>query len=187
MTLKEAAAAFSVSPATAHRWWHRWLEASEEARATLSCLFLIARASRSARRGSSRPSSARRSAIAVARPVGGRGLLPARPASATRPFGRCSSGPASHGRRVRHERRATATRSSTTTHGQAVPAAHQRESGTLASNDGARMGVRTRLPITPRTTPSPATLAHALQHRPHSSLGGQPSTSRIHNVRGQDI
>ena len=39
MTLKAAAAAFSVSPATAHRWWHRWLEASEEARASLSCLF----------------------------------------------------------------------------------------------------------------------------------------------------
>src|SRR5256714_9248883 len=39
MSLKAAAAAFSVSPATAHRWWHRWLEASEEARRTLSCLF----------------------------------------------------------------------------------------------------------------------------------------------------
>jgi transposase InsO family protein len=26
MTLKAAAAAFSVSPATAHRWWHRWLD-----------------------------------------------------------------------------------------------------------------------------------------------------------------
>src|SRR5881628_3562062 len=39
LSLKAAAAAFSVSPATAHRWWHRWLEASEEARATLSCLF----------------------------------------------------------------------------------------------------------------------------------------------------
>jgi transposase InsO family protein len=39
MTLKAAATAFSVSPATAHRWWHRWLEASEEARRTLSCLF----------------------------------------------------------------------------------------------------------------------------------------------------
>ena len=38
MTLKAAAAAFSVSPATAHRWWHRWLEASDEARRTLSCL-----------------------------------------------------------------------------------------------------------------------------------------------------
>jgi transposase len=39
MTLKAAAAAFSVSPATAHRWWHRWLDASEEARTTLSCLY----------------------------------------------------------------------------------------------------------------------------------------------------
>jgi transposase len=39
MTLKAAAAAFSVSPATAHRWWHRWLEASEDARRTLTCLF----------------------------------------------------------------------------------------------------------------------------------------------------
>jgi transposase InsO family protein len=26
LTLKRAAARFSVSPATAHRWWHRWLE-----------------------------------------------------------------------------------------------------------------------------------------------------------------
>ena len=39
MSLKAAAAAFSVSPATAHRWWHRWLEAGEEARVTLACLF----------------------------------------------------------------------------------------------------------------------------------------------------
>jgi transposase len=36
MTLKAAAAVFNVSPATAHRWWHRWLEAGEEARSTLS-------------------------------------------------------------------------------------------------------------------------------------------------------
>jgi transposase InsO family protein len=39
LSLKAAAAAFSVSPATAHRWWHRWLEAGEEARGTLSFLF----------------------------------------------------------------------------------------------------------------------------------------------------
>ena len=39
LSLKAAAAAFSVSPATAHRWWHRWLGASEEARRTLACLF----------------------------------------------------------------------------------------------------------------------------------------------------
>jgi transposase InsO family protein len=39
MTLRAAAAAFSVSPATAHRWWHRWLGATSEARSALSCLF----------------------------------------------------------------------------------------------------------------------------------------------------
>lgn len=39
MSLKAAAAAFSVSPATAHRWWHRWRRASAEAQATLACLF----------------------------------------------------------------------------------------------------------------------------------------------------
>jgi transposase InsO family protein len=39
LSLKAAAAAFNVSPATAHRWWHRWLEAGEEARKTMSCLF----------------------------------------------------------------------------------------------------------------------------------------------------
>lgn len=39
LSLKQAAACFNVSSATAHRWWHRWLEAGEEARRTLSCLF----------------------------------------------------------------------------------------------------------------------------------------------------
>src|SRR5213080_1021252 len=38
LSLKAAAAAFNVSPATAHRWCHRWREASGEARTTLSCL-----------------------------------------------------------------------------------------------------------------------------------------------------
>jgi transposase InsO family protein len=39
MSLRAAAVAFNVSPATAHRWWHRWLDAGREARRTLSCLF----------------------------------------------------------------------------------------------------------------------------------------------------
>ena len=38
MSLQAAAAAFSVSPATAHRWWHRWHSASSDARQTLRCL-----------------------------------------------------------------------------------------------------------------------------------------------------
>src|ERR671930_37862 len=39
VSLKAAAVAFDVSSATAHRWWHRWLEAVEEERRTLACLF----------------------------------------------------------------------------------------------------------------------------------------------------
>jgi transposase InsO family protein len=35
MTLKAAAAAFSVSPATAHRWWHRWLDGGRQPGALL--------------------------------------------------------------------------------------------------------------------------------------------------------
>jgi transposase InsO family protein len=35
MSLRRAAACFSVSPATAHRWWHRWLE-SGRAQAALA-------------------------------------------------------------------------------------------------------------------------------------------------------
>ena len=38
LSLRAAAAAFSVSPATAHRWWQRWRGSSEEARRSLSCL-----------------------------------------------------------------------------------------------------------------------------------------------------
>ena len=34
-SLKAAAAALSVSPATAHRWWHRWLEGGRQASALL--------------------------------------------------------------------------------------------------------------------------------------------------------
>ena len=36
--LRAAARTFNVSPATAHKWWHRWLDADEEGRRNLSCL-----------------------------------------------------------------------------------------------------------------------------------------------------
>jgi transposase InsO family protein len=36
LSLKAAAAAFSVSPATAHRWWHRWLSAETRTSAALA-------------------------------------------------------------------------------------------------------------------------------------------------------
>jgi transposase len=35
LSLRAAATAFSVSPATAHRWWHRWLEGGRAASALL--------------------------------------------------------------------------------------------------------------------------------------------------------
>jgi transposase InsO family protein len=35
MSLKAAAAAFGISPATAHRWWHRWLEGGHRPEARL--------------------------------------------------------------------------------------------------------------------------------------------------------
>jgi transposase InsO family protein len=38
MSQKAAAAAFNVSAATAHRWWHRWLEAGDSERRSLGCL-----------------------------------------------------------------------------------------------------------------------------------------------------
>jgi transposase InsO family protein len=39
LSLRRAAACFRVSPATAHRWWHRWCQAAGEDRETLRCLF----------------------------------------------------------------------------------------------------------------------------------------------------
>src|SRR5512132_3171873 len=37
-SLRAAAAALNVAPATAHRWWHRWRQASEPERLSRSCL-----------------------------------------------------------------------------------------------------------------------------------------------------
>ena len=37
-SLREAAVGFGVSPATAHRWWWRWRQASERQRCSLACL-----------------------------------------------------------------------------------------------------------------------------------------------------
>ena len=37
-SLRAAAAALNVAPATAHRWWHRWRSATEAERASRTCL-----------------------------------------------------------------------------------------------------------------------------------------------------
>ena len=39
LSVRAAAAAFKVSPATAHRWWHRWLEGDRD------CAALVDRSS----------------------------------------------------------------------------------------------------------------------------------------------
>ena len=38
-SIRQSAASFNVSPATAHRWWRRWQEATDRDRAGLVCLF----------------------------------------------------------------------------------------------------------------------------------------------------
>lgn len=38
LSLRAAAAALNVAPATAHRWWHRWQAASAQERASRACL-----------------------------------------------------------------------------------------------------------------------------------------------------
>ncbi len=38
LSLRRAAERFSISLATAHRWWHRWQDASSQERETLACL-----------------------------------------------------------------------------------------------------------------------------------------------------
>ena len=105
LSLKAAAAAFSVSPATAHRWWHRWLEASEEARRTLACL--CDRSSRPHRF----PRELAPERICACRHQTGWGprWLPLSPALRTRPSGRCCTGRGSRARHERRESRPTAT------------------------------------------------------------------------------
>src|SRR5205807_1335666 len=65
----------------------------------------------------------------------------------------------------------------------ALPAAHQRKGGTPPPDDGARVGIRARLPVTPRTRPSPATLAQPLQHSAATQLTRRPTPNQPHSQR----
>ena len=67
-SLKEAAASFSVSPATACRWSRRWREASAEERRTLTCL--LDRSSRPRRMPRLLPASEQRRICAARRRTG---------------------------------------------------------------------------------------------------------------------
>ncbi len=106
MTQKAAAAAFCVSPTTAHRWWHRRLGASAAELASGS--WLLDRSSRphtscGCWTRSRRSGSARRGEPAV-----DRDWSPAPPVTRTRRSGRYSTGTASRGGPDSHERTPTA-------------------------------------------------------------------------------
>ena len=109
LSFRAAAAAFSISPATAHRWWRRWTPVRVRRPGEACPVCLIARAVRVAHRGNWRPSSPSGSVPAAARPVGVRAWSLVRPASPTRPSGRCSSVPGSRGQRRRSRSRPTGT------------------------------------------------------------------------------
>jgi len=93
MSMRAAAAAFSVSPATAHRWWHRWVRGGRSRRARALLVCLIAPADLAAARASSPRSCRSGSAPAAGRRAGGlagagnsrtNSSTPARTASRTR-------------------------------------------------------------------------------------------------------
>jgi hypothetical protein len=90
LSLRAAAAAFSVSPA---RRTGGGIAGSMAAASRVRCL--IARPVRTARRGFLQPSCRSGSVTAVVRPAGVRGWSRVRPASRIRPCGRSSSGPGS--------------------------------------------------------------------------------------------
>src|SRR5215210_2026100 len=91
MTLKAAAAAFSVSPATAHRWWHRWLDGQGRMEA------LLDRSSRPHRSPRLLAAGLQERICDCRRKTGwGPRLVAGSTASRTRWSGRCSSGLASH-------------------------------------------------------------------------------------------
>ena len=52
----------------------------------------------------------------------------------------------------------------------ALPAAHQRQGRALPPDNGTRVGLRPRLPLTPTTKPGSATLARALQQKQTTQL-----------------
>ena len=171
MSLKAAAACFSVSPATAHRWWHRWLDAGEEARATLSCL--LDRSSRPRRSPAAARARARgaRSARADAHGLGAaadrrrdrlRALDGLEGAPARRDLaaaaGRAGAGPplrvalprrpAAHGRqRVRALRAARPPR-------HRRPPSQDRRAPRTASTTSTRSSTTTPASPTPRSTPT---------------------------------
>ena len=107
-SIRAAARRFSVSSPTADRWWTAGVRRARR-RGQRSPASSIARAGRAEVRASCRQLCRRRSAPVVVRPAGVRAWSRRRPASPTRPSGKCSSVPGSPGRRGRQGSRPTAT------------------------------------------------------------------------------
>jgi hypothetical protein len=164
MTLKATAAAFNVSPATVHRWWHRWREAGEEARRTRSCL-LDRSSLPTARLAGLRRSSRRRSAGVDDRPVGVRGWSRGPPASRTRPCGRCCGGRGSRGLAYRshRQRNRRCHTGSTTTTGKGRTA--RSEAGLRSAAFTTSVG-RTAIQCQPRARPCHASRGPRLARTP---------------------
>jgi transposase-like protein len=162
MSMKAAAAAFGVSPATAHRWSHRWREAGEQARSSLGCL--LDRSSRLHRSPCELAPELQERICACRRKTGwGRGWSLPSPALRTRRSGRCFIAPGSHGDAERCGSRPTATsgpvratscfgvassRTALRLRIPALPASRLQESlekrSTLCVNVAGRQGVRLR-------------------------------------------
>src|SRR5207302_11001758 len=104
LSLKAAAAAFNVSPATAHRWWHRWLDGRRCAEA------LSDRSSRPHRSPRLLAPELQERICACGGETGWRHDLLAVPlASPIRPSGKCCGAPASPVGRSLRASRPTAT------------------------------------------------------------------------------
>src|SRR5206468_9075611 len=65
----------------------------------------------------------------------------------------------------------------------ALPPAHERESGALPPDHAARVGLRAPLPLAPRTSQRPATLAQPLQHAQTTQLTRRRAPDQPHSQR----
>src|SRR5712692_2425267 len=203
-SIRNAAVRFNVSPATAHRWWHRWREAGEEARATLACLF----------DRSSRPRRSPRELLGPGEDTG-RLRLRARDRRRSHEAGLCRA----PGRRARPDGdrfcragalrlRRTRDRAETAddrqrlelhqepllaraarptrdppSHHETTNAPHQRQSRAFPSNDGTRVGLRPPLPHPSTPRRSAATLARALQPAQTAQLNRGPTPNQPRSQR----
>src|SRR5439155_21858110 len=67
--------------------------------------------------------------------------------------------------------------------GRTLPGSHERQGRTHPPDDGPRMGLRTRLPLTSTTQPGTATLARPLQPATTAQLTQRPATDQPRSQR----